>query len=236
MGSYAPACEYYDLLYSGIRDYEAEIPRLLEIIRSAPLPVSRILDVACGTGRHARLLSDAGLDVDGLDLEPGFIRIAQERNPNGRFHVGDMISFVVSEPYDAVLCLFGSIGYAVDETRLHAAFACFRSAIRPGGLLVVEPWFEPDDMQDGSVHMHSARSDNLLVCRVARTKVVGAVSRHEFEYLIASPNGIEHLSELHELGLFPRSVMTEAFETAGFEVAYNPEGLMGRGLYVASKV
>ena len=235
MSNYAPACEYYDLLYSEIKDYEAEIPRLLEIIRSAPLTVRRILDVGCGPGRHARLLSDAGLDVDGLDLEPGFIRIAQERNPNGRFLVGDMTSLEVSEPYDALICLFGTIGYAVDKTKLHSALACFHSAIRPSGLLIVEPWFEPDDMTDGSIFMHTARRDDLIVCRVARTKVVGAVSRHEFEYLIARPSGIEHLSEVHELGLFPRSAMTEAFEATGFKVEFDPEGLTGRGLYIASK-
>ena len=236
MGNFAPSYEYYDLLYSEIKNYEAEILRLLEIIRSAPLPMRKILDVGCGTGRHAELLCEAGLEVDGLDIEPGFIHIAQERNPNGRFLVGDMTSFEVSEPYDALFCLFGSIGYAVDEARLHAAFECFRNAVRPSGLLIVEPWFEPDDMTDGAVHMHTARRDNLVVCRVARTKIVGAVSRLEFEYLIARPSGIKHLSEVHELGLFPRSVMTEALESSGFKVEYDQEGLTGRGLYVATKV
>jgi hypothetical protein len=176
------------------------------------------------------------MDVDGLDLEPGFIRIAQEQNPNGRFLVGDMTSFKVSEPYDALLCLFGTIGYALDEPGLHAAFDCFRSAIRPEGLLIVEPWLEPGDVKDGSIFMHTAQRDDLIVCRVARTKVIGAVSRHEFEYLIGRPGGIEHISEIHELGLFPRSVMMKAFEEYDFKAGYEPEGLMGRGLYVASRL
>jgi hypothetical protein len=61
------------------------------------------------------------------------------------------------------------------------------------------------------------------------------VSRLEFEYLVARPSGIERLSETHRLGLFPRSVMIDAFERAGLRVTHDEEGLMGRGLYVATK-
>ena len=235
MGSHARAAEYYDLLYSEFKDYEAETARLLHIIGAACPGARRVLDVGCGTGRHAGLLAAAGLSVDGLDLEPEFVRIARERNPGGSFRVGDMTSFSVSEPYDVVLSLFGSIGYAVDEEGLHAAVRCLAEAIRVGGVVIVEPFLEPSDMKDGYVTMQSARRPDLVVCRMSRTIVRDGVSRIEFEYLVARPGGIEHLSETHELGLFTEEVMVRALEGAGLQVTQDREGLMGRRVYVGRK-
>ena len=237
MGSYSNAAAYYDLLYSVFKDYESETTRLREIIAEACPGTARVLDVGCGTGRHAQLLRAHGFSVDGLDFEPEFVRIAQARNPAGRFRVGDMRSFSVSEPYDVVVSLFGSIGYALDETGLRATVGCLAAAARAGGVVIVEPWLEPADVTDGYVTMQSARGpDGLAVCRMSRTLVRAGVSRLEFEYLIGRAEGIEHVSETHDLGLFTKDVMIGAMEGAGLRVAHDREGLMGRGLYVGTKV
>ncbi len=235
VSSYTRAAGLYDLLYGAFKDYRAETVRLLDIFGGSGVRVGRVFDVACGTGMHAKSLTEAGLMVDGLDLEPDFVRIAQDRNPEGRFRVGDMTSFEVDEPYDAVLCLFGSVGHVVEEDRLRAAVRCMAAAVRPGGLLVLEPWFEPGVMQDGFVVVNTAKTENMAVCRMSRTSIRGDVSRLEFEYLVGRAKGIERLSEVHELGLFTRALMEEAMREQGLDVAYDPEGLIGRGLYVAKK-
>ena len=46
---------------------------------------------------------------------------------------------------------------------------------------------------------------------------------------------MEHYTERLELGLFTRDEMTWAFESAGMAVRYDSEGLMGRGLYLATQ-
>jgi hypothetical protein len=51
---------------------------------------------------------------------------------------------------------------------------------------------------------------------------------------VGTPAGIEYFTERHELGLFAHDDYLAAFHTAGLEVEYNPEGLMGRGLYVGT--
>lgn len=235
MGSYAQAAEHYDLLYSQFKDYQAEASRLIDIVGSSSFPIRTVLDVGCGTGRHAEAMVQAGFAVDGIDLEPEFVRRAQARNPAGHFRVADMRAFEVDAPYDLVLCLFGSIGYALDPSGLKATMNCLAGATRAGGTIVVEPWMEPGELRTGHVTRQSAQAEELVVCRVSRATVEGAVSRIEFEYLIARPEGIERRSEVHELGLFSREAMVGAMEAAGLRVVRDADGLMGRGAYVATK-
>ena len=62
------------------------------------------------------------------------------------------------------------------------------------------------------------------------TRSVGAAAD-----LVLTDDGAEHFSEHHEAGLFTRRQMREAFEAAGLSVEYDEEGLIGRGLYVATR-
>ena len=227
--------DLYDTLYSDVKDYEGEAAQLTEILRSSSQEVRRVLDVGCATGLHARALSDSGFDVDGLDLEPGFIEIAHRRNPDGEFAVGDMTAFEVDQPYDAVLCLFSAIGYAMTESGLLSALACFARAVRPGGFVIVEPWFEPGFLTDGHTSMLTVETEGAKVCRMSRTDVDGPISRLEFDYLIARRDGTEHIHEIHEMGLFSRQQLEKAFASAGLEVEHHTDGLIGRGMYVGRR-
>jgi len=235
MSSFAPAAAYYDLLYAHIRDYAADTRTLLALFADVTPPVRRVLDVACGTGVQAALLAAEGLAVDGIDLEPEFVRRAAARVPSGDFREGDMRAFDVAQAYDVVLCLFGSVGYVRDEAELGAAIACMARAVRPGGMVIVEPWFEPGVMTDGYVTSARGEGNGVHVVRMSRCVLRGDVSRLEFEYLVGRADGLERLSEVHELTLFPRDVVRAAFDAAGLAHRYDPEGLMGRGLHLGRR-
>jgi hypothetical protein len=60
----------------------------------------------------------------------------------------------------------------------------------------------------------------------------GSLSYFDFHYLIGTPDGIEHLVERHEMGLFEREVMEMAYKQAGLQITFDEEGLLGRGLYI----
>jgi hypothetical protein len=96
-----------------------------------------------------------------------------------------------------------------------------------------EPWLTPEAVRPGHVSVHTAESDSLTVCGMSHMEVDGRVSRVHFEYLIGRPEGIRHVSEVHELGLFTIAELLDCFRSAGFSVDHDPAGLMGRGLYVA---
>jgi SAM-dependent methyltransferase len=231
MSQYHQGAEFYDLLYAAFKDYAAEAELLTALIRRHSPAARSILDVGCGTGKHAEALAAAGFAVDGVDLEPEFVALARTRGP-GTFVVADMETLALPAKYDVVLCLFSAIGYVGTVARLEHTIGRLARHLNPGGLLVVEPWFEPGQLTDRLVMVVSGQQDSLAVARVSRTLIEGTTSVLEFEYLIGRPSGIERRSERHELGLFTEAQMEAAFGKAGLSVERQPGMLQLRGLYL----
>jgi SAM-dependent methyltransferase len=233
---FSASAEFYDLIYSTFKDYGAEAGQIANLLRQRNPSCRTVLDVACGTGEHARRLAAAGYLVDGLDLDPTFVRIAQLKHPTGRFFEGDMATFHLPHRYDAVLCLFSSIGYLKTLDRVEAAFNCFREHLSPGGMIVVEPWFAPGILDPSRLARNAGEAGGIRVTREARVEVQDRISRLLFDYEISDGSGTRRASEVHELGLFTTEELVAAFQTAGLEVEYDPKGLTDRGLFLAKRV
>jgi SAM-dependent methyltransferase len=232
---FSKSADLYDLIYQQFKDYADESRRVAELLERIHPEARTVLDVACGTGEHARILArDHGYRVDGLDLEPGFVRLAEQKHPEGRFVCGDMTDFDVGDRYDVVLCLFSSIGYVRTLENVERALRQFRKHLAVGGVVVVEPWIEPADWRGGRVFMHTAEFEDISVCRMSHSVRRGRMSELEFHYLVGRGEGIEHLTERHELGLFTRDELKRCFVAAGLgDLQYDPKGLVGRGLFTA---
>jgi SAM-dependent methyltransferase len=231
---FTESAELYDLIYGGFKDYRAESAQVAGLLRSIQAGCRTVLDVGCGTGEHAHLLAEVhGFEVDGLDLSPDFLRIARAKHPAGRFYQADMSRFQLPQRYDAVLCLFSSIGYLKTLDRVAQALGCFRRHLAPEGVVVVEPWFPPGKMQSGVHSERLGEGAGVKVRRVGTTEVDGRVSRVRFDYIIETRDGVRQATEIHELGLFTVDEMLAAFGEAGLSAEHEPEALTGRGLYVA---
>src|SRR4051794_30199696 len=150
----------YDLLYS-FKDYESEAAGLVELIRERCPDARSLLDVACGTGRHLELLRTTFPDVAGVDVEPDLLRMARERLADVPLVEADMRSFDLGRRFDAVTCLFSSVGYLADAHDLEGAIGRMAAHLEPGGVLVVDGWVKPGAWLPG-VNVHAlaeSRSD-----------------------------------------------------------------------------
>ena len=235
-GNFVESAELYDAIYH-FKDYARECERIAELIGEAVPNAHTILDVACGTGNHARFLKER-YAIDGVDINPDYLRAARVKNPSGNYTYGDMTDFDLGRTYDVVTCLFSAIGNVKTAARLDRAIACMARHTRPGGVLIVEPWFTPDRWNPPAQFIHTGEIPRGVgadkVCRMSLSSREGDRSVLLFHYLRCTPGGIEHYSERMEFGLFTRDEMTRAFESAGMSVRYDPEGLMGRGLYLGT--
>jgi SAM-dependent methyltransferase len=231
---FSKTAHYYDAIYSW-KDYVAETSAIIEIITGqGHSDGNRVLDVACGTGMHMQYLIE-DFEVEGLDLDENLLALARQRVPGAAFHHGDMVDFDLGKRFDAVICLFSSIGYVKTKKRLHRAISCMANHLHSGGLLIVEPWFTPDNFYPGTVHAKFIDEPELKIARVNTSFVEGSISLFDMHYLIGTPDGTDHYVERHELGLFTVDEMRTAFESTGLEVTYQEDGLMGRGLYIGQR-
>jgi SAM-dependent methyltransferase len=137
---------YYHLLYKNRNEEEAQF-FIDNLVKKLDLKKgSKILDLACGKGRHAIHLNSLGYDVTGIDLSEESINIAQkEANalPAGRqetlaFFVHDMRELYWSNHFDFILNLFTSFGYFDDENDNIKTLQSVYDSLKPGGSFVID--------------------------------------------------------------------------------------------------
>ncbi len=136
----------YDAIYAG-KPYEAEIRAIVSALsRYGDAPCARILDLGCGTGRHAAALASAGMAVTGVDRSREMLALAEARcrgTPGVRLSLGDLRELSVQgPPHDAALLLFAVLGYLGDDEEVARALAAIRRHLRAGALLIADVWDE----------------------------------------------------------------------------------------------
>ncbi|HAV78306.1 MAG TPA: SAM-dependent methyltransferase [Anaerolineae bacterium] len=230
---FSNSAKYYDELYSALgKDYLAEVKKTrLFIQKHKKSTGDSLLDAACGTGIHAGYLNRY-YQVEGLDIDSKMLSIARKKHPGIRFTKGDMISFDLSRQFHIVTCLFSSIGYVRTKTNLRKAIKTMSNHLLPGGVLLVEPWFTPEQWNPGRVFTLQVDKPDLKIIRMSHSGQRGKKSIINFQYLVGTPNGITHSSEQHVLGLFTHEEYLDAFHSAGLKVTHDKKGLAGRGLYI----
>lgn len=233
---FSKSAQYYDEIYASIaKDYEAEANRAHTIIQAyKQTPGESLLDVACGTGFHASLLSKY-YEVEGLDLDPEMLKVAKKKHPEIRFHQGDMTEFDLGRQFDVVVCLFSSIGYVRTRSRLYKAIKTMSKHLVAGGVLLIEPWFTPEQWSVGRVGAIHVDQPDVKIVRMSHSGKKGKVALLSFHYLIGTSKGVEHSLEMHELALFSHQEYMDAFNAARLNVTHDAEGLAGRGLYIGTK-
>jgi len=134
------------LAYDHTIDWEKrlrrEIPFIIDVI--GDLDEKRILDLACGTGRHAIELERHGAEVKGIDSSPNMIKkardIAERNRSDVEFVVADMrdMKQSVSDDFDLVLCLGNSLALLPNLTTLQQVVSDVHDVLVPDGMFLYQ--------------------------------------------------------------------------------------------------
>lgn len=130
---------YYHVLYKH-RDYEEAKEFLDNLVQYLHITADhKVLDLACGKGRHSIYLNRKGFNVVGVDLSEQNIEHAREfENERLHFFIHDMRKAVGKEQFDFILNMFTSFGYFESEEENEKAICAAAEALKPGGKLVID--------------------------------------------------------------------------------------------------
>lgn len=129
---------YYHILYKD-RDYEEAQLFMDNITGYLNLPEdAKILDLACGKGRHSIYLNKLGYDVTGADLSENSIKEASKHtNDKLHFVVHDMRN-ICNEKYDAIFNLFTSFGYFESDDDNLITLKAIHNSLTEYGFAVID--------------------------------------------------------------------------------------------------
>jgi len=130
---------YYHTLYKNRDEKEAQafIDNLVQHLQITK--GSKLIDIACGKGRHATYFNSLGLDVVGVDLSANSIASATKNaNATLQFSVHDMREVYQENSFDVVTNLFTSFGYFEENTDEQKAINAMASNLKSEGVLIID--------------------------------------------------------------------------------------------------
>jgi len=201
---------FYHILYSQRNDAEAEflIDNLSAYLK--PAANSRILDIACGRGRHSIYLNKKGYDVTGIDLSEQSIKYAQQfEQKNLHFFVHDMRKLSFINYFDIAMNLFTSFGYFETEKEHVNAMKAFRKSLKEDGTLMID-YFNTQKILK-----------NLTQQEI---KTVEGIEFHLHKF-VAEGKIIKHINFEHRDKPYAFEERVQAFTLQDFERMFEKSGL-----------
>lgn len=227
MGSYlGQHAEYYDIFYQD-KPYAAEADFVHQCLqRYGEGQTTRLLELACGSGRHALELEALGYQVVATDYSADLLAVAQrraaERGSGVEFRLADMRELDLDDgPFDAAYCLFDSIGYVQTNDAIQQVLSDVRRQLRPGGLFVFEFWHAAAMLRGYEPRRErSWQVDGLTLKRVSNTTldVPHQLARVSYEIEAIAADGTRtELQETQVNRYFLVQEMAAHLAVAGFE-------------------
>jgi SAM-dependent methyltransferase len=130
---------FYHKLYFDRDEQEAEkfITKLISYLQ--PNPGSRIVDIACGKGRHSKFLAGLGYDVTGIDISPESISYASQfATERLQFFVHDMRLLFRVNYFDYAFNFFTSFGYFPTRREHDDAMRTIAGCIKKSGIVLFD--------------------------------------------------------------------------------------------------
>jgi ubiquinone/menaquinone biosynthesis C-methylase UbiE len=217
--------ELYDVFYAD-KPYAAEAAFVGELLSSlgAPAPAD-LLELACGTGRHARELERLGYSVVATDYSRDMLACARRRAADTgskvTFHESDMRTLdLPGQTFDGAVCLFDSVGYLQTNQAILDALRAVRRHLRPDGALVLEFWHAAAMLRGyDPARVRRFRTPDGEVVRISETSLdcFRQLAHVSYEIIEIRDGAATRLRETQTNRYFLAQEMRALLDQAGFE-------------------
>lgn len=163
--------QYYDLLYSD-KDYSSEVEYVNGLISANSKNAKTLLDMGCGTGKHAELFCDKGYIVHGIDLSEDMLKIAETRRGRKEdrltFSHSNISELNLDKKFDVVISLFHVMSYQNSNEELMTAFVVAKKHLNDGGIFIFDFWYGPAVLTDKpTTRIKRLENESIKVTRLA---------------------------------------------------------------------
>jgi len=184
---------FYHKLYFGRDEKKTQsfINKLINYLK--PQTDSRMLDVACGRGRHSKLLAANGFDVTGFDISPDAIQYARQfENDHLHFYLHDMRLPLWVNYFDYAFNFFTSFGYFASRREHDDAMRTIASSLKKTGVLIFD-YLNVHYSEDHLIHNEVKMIDGTEY-EIHRWHD----NKHFYKKIIISDPGLQHPLEFTE--------------------------------------
>ncbi len=239
---YSGLAKFYDMFYAHKYKTSEKEVQFIESCFSkfSKRKVAEILDVACGTGRHAIKLAQ-NYKVVGLDYSKGMLDLAKQKSGSNRVKWirGDMRKLRFTNKFDAVLCMFTAFNYMRTNEDALLALKGFYKAARNGGVVVIDC---NNFLENFRLGIRWSISDRVGKFRRVSKYRIDSNSALWYHQDFIYDGGKLINKELHLLRIFTRPELEYLLECAGFKdihcfnsFSFKKNGKGTRLIFVAKK-
>ncbi len=213
---YRKFARYYDRLYEKI-DLHKEVDFIKWAVKDHKTSTgNKLLDMACGTGRHAQLLKDS-FEVLGVDVNPEMLKIAREKLPDINFIQGNMKELDLEEKFDVVICMFSAMNYNTTLEEFKRTLKNFYTHLNEGGVLIFDYGINQENWIEGLVSVDTVVEDDLKLARICQSQLEDGIFQANFVFLIKEDGKLDFDIDEHKLGVLGIEEVVESMAEAGFE-------------------
>jgi SAM-dependent methyltransferase len=240
MTVFAQYAKYYNLLYQD-KDYAAEARFIAEQIKYHHPFANSILELGCGTGKHAALLAETGYQVHGIDRSQAMveqaIELRQSLTPDLqkqlKFTHSDIRTFRYSETYDVVISLFHVMSYQTLNIDLTASFATAKKHLTPRGIFIFDFWYGPAVLHTPpEVRVKRLENDEIRVTRIAEPTLLPNANRVDVNYQIwiqeQQTQALAEINEVHQMRYLFQPELEFLLASEGLELLQCSEWMSDR--------
>jgi SAM-dependent methyltransferase len=230
---------YYDLLYQD-KDYKNEVDYVHALIEKYGPKTRSILELGCGTGKHALLLAETGLSVHGVDISQDMLQQATQLQQSADDEVGrrvtlaqgDVQTYRCGQKFDVVLSMFHVMSYQISNEALHAAFSTASAHLQPGGIFIFDCWYGPAVLSERPVvRVKRLENDAIQVTRIAEPVLHASENRVDVNYHVfvkdKQTGSVSELREKHGMRYLFTLEVKELLKTANMEYLRSEEWMSG---------
>lgn len=195
---------YYNLLYKD-KDYSGETEYIEELLHEYSPQAKTILELGCGTGKHADLLSQK-FCICGVDMSKEMIFEANKLAPrtNLTFSEGNICSIRLNKKFDAIISLFHVMSYQTTNSDLQNTFKTVHKHLKNNGIFIFDSWYGPGVLTDRpAIRIKRLEDEKIEITRIAEPVLYPNENVVDVNYQVFIKNKIDNslnvIKETHKM-------------------------------------